>query len=112
MPAPQAQEPPMAICWVCRLEMSSPKTGSCSAKRRSELVPMINDGVMYDPVPYNAAKDVIGGLGRRCHDCGVLDGGLHHFGCDMELCPDCGGQLISCGCFDECYDHLGDDEAQ
>lgn len=66
---------------------------------------MIIDAVTYDPVPYNAAKDVIGGVGRR-HDCGVLDGGLHHFGCDKELCPVCGGQFVSCGCFDECYEHL------
>lgn len=68
------------------------------------------DGVTYEPLPYNAVKDVIGSLGRRCHDCGVLDGGIPHFGCDMELCPVCGGQFISCGCFDECYEHLSDDE--
>jgi hypothetical protein len=29
-------------------------------------------------------------------------GGLHHLGCDMQICPCCGGQLLSCGCrFDE-----------
>lgn len=22
-------------------------------------------------------------------------------GCDMEVCPKCGGQLISCGCLNE-----------
>jgi hypothetical protein len=38
---------------------------------------------------------------KRCHDCNVLDGGYHHPGCDMERCPRCGGQLISCGCLDE-----------
>ena len=32
----------------------------------------------------------------RCDSCNVMPGGLHHFGCDMERCPNCGGQLIAC----------------
>ena len=32
--------------------------------------------------------------GRQCHDCGVLEGEYHHFGCDMETCPSCDGQLL------------------
>ena len=32
----------------------------------------------------------------RCDSCNVLPGGVHHFGCDMEPCPSCGGQLITC----------------
>jgi len=35
---------------------------------------------------------------KTCHDCGVKEGHLHEFGCDMETCPNCGGQLIGCGC--------------
>jgi len=34
----------------------------------------------------------------KCHDCGVEEGELHKEGCDMETCPKCGGQLISCDC--------------
>ena len=34
----------------------------------------------------------------RCHDCGVPYGYIHHIGCDCEMCPKCGDQLISCEC--------------
>lgn len=37
----------------------------------------------------------------NCHDCGVLSGQFHVPGCDMEECPLCGGQNISCGCHHE-----------
>ena len=33
-----------------------------------------------------------------CHDCGSPEGHFHERGCDMERCPFCGGQLISCNC--------------
>lgn len=35
-----------------------------------------------------------------CHDCGIENkkGNLHHYGCDMERCPRCKGQLIGCDC--------------
>lgn len=41
-----------------------------------------------------------GTMSNECHDCGVSEGMFHKSGCDMERCPFCGGQLISCGC---CY---------
>lgn len=35
---------------------------------------------------------------RACHDCGAAIGEMHHPRCDMEECPRCGGQLLSCPC--------------
>jgi len=43
---------------------------------------------------------------KTCHDCGCREGELHLPGCDMERCPFCLNQLISCKC---CYEHLGID---
>lgn len=34
----------------------------------------------------------------RCHDCNCLLGEKHYDGCDVEECPFCHSQLISCDC--------------
>ena len=33
-----------------------------------------------------------------CHDCAAVKGEFHGPRCDMERCPACRGQAISCGC--------------
>jgi hypothetical protein len=52
----------------------------------------IEDGNATAAIPYTGEG--------RCPDCNVATGGFHHPGCDMEKCPLCGGQIISCGCLD------------
>lgn len=42
-----------------------------------------------------------------CHDCAARKGQFHVYGCDVERCPMCKGQLISCSCE---YDGIGTKE--
>lgn len=83
----------MAICEHCKREMKLHKSCKTAAIKL--------DGVLYKRIPWGD-EDQLKGLSIEslgpCHDCGVLPGGYHHLHCDMEQCPKCGHQFISCEC--------------
>lgn len=62
-------------------------------------VPILHNGKKYDPVPYGISAEDIDS-GDKCPDCGVAVYGYHHPGCDREICPVCGGRVLSCDCND------------
>ena len=89
----------MAICFYCLDEMLA--TGECTAVLHLHGQPVARRPYGTEPGWRRPT--------RRCGDCGVLPGSLHHLGCDVEMCPLCWRQAIGCWCrFDE--DPLDEDE--
>lgn len=53
---------------------------------------------LFKRTPFGQEKDMPTDRMGNCGDCGVLKGQLHVPDCDIEQCPRCHGQLISCDC--------------
>ena len=73
----------MAVCEHCGQDMMT--AASCT---RAEIT--LSTGETRPAIPAE----------EGCGDCGVDAGGYHHPWCDVATCPECGTQLISCGCTD------------
>jgi hypothetical protein len=80
----------MAKCDWCKQEMN--KVDSCTGNKTVDYP----DGTKLPSSTRHFDEP-----GGRCHDCNVKHGEAHHPGCDVERCPKCKGQLISCGCLDK-----------
>ena len=85
----------MAVCPFCHTEMLG--RISCNL----ESIPIA--GEAYEPVPWGEERRFPQRVRITfvCRDCGTPPGGIHHHGCDVEECPACRGQQISCGCIQE-----------
>jgi hypothetical protein len=90
----------VAVCRYCGQQMKS--ADGCVVDD------VVIEGVAYAPILYGSER----GLRRvrhRCLDCDVLPGRVHHHGCDVECCPRCRGQSISCGCIWKGEEHLSEE---
>jgi hypothetical protein len=56
------------------------------------------EGEKFNRIEYGNDVDDHVYDGDTCGDCGVTEGENHKEKCDMERCPKCGGQFISCDC--------------
>jgi hypothetical protein len=85
----------MTVCDDCHQEMDIAQ--GCSGKKY--LVAFSNKTGNIKSWLRNADY---GDNNERCATCGRVNkpGNIHHFGCDIERCPVCHCQLISCECFD------------
>lgn len=52
----------------------------------------------FDRIPCGYEQGEWYGIEDHCSNCGMLTGFLHHLPCDLEQCPRCKGQALSCNC--------------
>ncbi len=72
---------------------------SDGSKSNIEPKKFVVNGQKFDRIPYGKGEDDFDF--PTCDDCGTKRGNIHRLGCDLEPCPRCNGQAISCNCFYE-----------
>jgi hypothetical protein len=90
----------VALCTYCDNEMKN--MVSCISD------PIYVGGELFELIRWGAERTDYP-VDCPCRDCGTPLGGVHHFGCCVELCPACFGQRAWCGCTME-DDEYDDDE--
>jgi hypothetical protein len=92
----------MAVCTLCSQEMT--EQTSCTA-------PFVIRGEKFEPICWGKERTRPRWKAEGpCPDCATPVGGIHHHGCDIEQCPNCMGQALSCGCQESDDDGYEDDE--
>ena len=74
----------IAICWLCERRMGEDEC--------------LYDHVVLNGAEYQRVRVVESPYheGEPNCECGCEIGETHHAGCDLEDCPRCGGQFLSC----------------
>lgn len=83
-------------CLQCGGDTLDPQITTCRENQEITLP----DGSILPTIPYDPRVAFGVDKWRRCPDCNVEPGGMHHPGCIYEICPNCNGLAHSCLCLE------------
>ncbi|MDY0132708.1 MAG: hypothetical protein RBR53_08570 [Desulforegulaceae bacterium] len=85
----------MAKCSLCGKEKNL--SDSC-VKHYLRINDLFYQAIVYEP-RNKTLYEIHNNIKKRCPYCGVVEGGYHHIGCALEVCPKCFKFWLSCNCF-------------